>query len=110
MLNYFIALVLTEIIELAVAFIMGFQDKFSLLAVVVINLITHSILHLILYAGSFYSLMPINYGTITILEIIVVLAEWGLLVYALDGDRKKLFYLALAMNTASYLTGILIYH
>jgi hypothetical protein len=39
----------------------------------------------------------------------VVLAEWIMMVFALKYDPKQLFRLALLMNTASYLAGLLFF-
>jgi hypothetical protein len=43
------------------------------------------------------------------LEFLVVLAEWGMLVFALHGKPKPLFGLSLTMNACSYIVGVWIY-
>ena len=43
------------------------------------------------------------------LEVLVVMVEWGLLVYVFEKPKRRLFTLSLVANTASFLAGLLIY-
>ena len=43
------------------------------------------------------------------LEVLVVMVEWGLLVYVFEHPKGRLFTLSLAANTASFLAGVLIF-
>jgi hypothetical protein len=40
---------------------------------------------------------------------VVVLVEWGLLVYIFEHPKGRLFTLSLAANTASFLAGLAIF-
>jgi len=41
-------------------------------------------------------------------EAVVVVAEWGLLAWALGGGRRRLLLASLAMNGASTLAGVIL--
>ena len=42
-------------------------------------------------------------------EAVVVVAEWGLLAWALGGGRRRLLLVSLAMNAASTLAGVILF-
>jgi hypothetical protein len=106
--SYLLALVLTIIVETGVAFILGYRDRKSLAVVALVNVITNPILNYLLLVIAVFRIMEISTALILFLEALVVLAEWRLMVYALDRDPWQLFVLSLVMNTASYLAGLLI--
>jgi hypothetical protein len=43
------------------------------------------------------------------LEVLVVVVEWGLLVYIFEKPKRRLFTLSLVANTASFLAGLVIF-
>jgi hypothetical protein len=67
-------------------------------------------LQYILFLNDYFGFIRHRLPLILILEAAVVLIEWALLVFALAGNWKSLFVLSFAMNTCSYLTGVLIFH
>ena len=107
--NYILALALTIIIEMGVAFILGYRDRKSLAVVALVNVITNPILNYLLLVIAVYRFMEINTALILCLEAVVALAEWMLMIYALDRDPGQLLVLSLVMNTTSYLAGLLIF-
>lgn len=109
MMNYLIALILTQVIELTVAIILGYRDKWSILTILCINVITNPALNLLLYLGHSYDILSYDFMTLNILELTVVLIEWCLLMYTLGGNKYKLLFLAFAINAISYLSGLVIY-
>lgn len=105
--NFITAFLITSIIECLIAFLAGYRGKRFFLTVVLINLITNPALNyilLVLYSFNFLNLLP----AVLVLEIIVVIVEWRILTYAF-GEKRKFILLAVLMNAASYLTGLLIY-
>lgn len=110
MINYLIAFALTQIIEIPIAYLFGYRKALEILAIFLINLITHPALNIFIHFCITYNLLVFNILTITLLEIVVAFIEWGLLVYVFGlKDFKKLFFLSFAMNTGSYLSGLFIF-
>src|SRR3989339_1760016 len=106
MINFAIALILTQVIELAVAVILGYRDKWSILTILCINVITNPALNILLYLGNSYHILNYDFMTLNILELTVVLVEWLLLMYTLGGNKYKLLFLSFAINATSYLSGL----
>lgn len=107
--SYLLALFLTIVIELAVAFFFGFRKKIEIIAIVFVNLLTNPILNYLLLVNNHFSFFKSSLLIILFLEAIVVLIEWKLLVFALQEKSKKLLALSLAMNFCSYIAGVLIF-
>ena len=104
--TYLIPLVLTVVIELAVAFLMGIRGKRNCLLILLVNIMTNGSinwLHGILFKwfGNSGTLFIYTAG-----EMIVVLTEYWLYRNDLNTDRNVFVY-ALLANTASVLGGII---
>ena len=98
----------TLAIELGVAYLLGFREKHQLLAVTLVNFVTHPSIHFIMLLAVFFKWMPINLPFILTLELMVFLVEWVLLAYALRMKPAKACMLSLSMNLASYLFGLVL--
>ena len=85
---YFLALILTQLVELFVAYVLGFRTKKDIITVIFANLITHPLLCYFLWMNSFIFIIPINYFSIIALEISIVLLESILLFFTL---KQKYF-------------------
>lgn len=107
--SYLLALFLTIIIELAVAFFLGFRKKLEIITIVFVNLLTNPILNYLLLVNDHFSFFKSSLLIILFLEVIIVLIEWKLLVFALQENSKKLLALSLVMNFCSYIAGVLIF-
>lgn len=108
MLDYLMALGLTMAVELPVAWLLGLRTISAVLAIVMVNLVTHPLLHLILLVlltVQGWAAAPLY--VILVLECAVTAAEWGLLAYAL-GQPKKMLLISVAANAASYTIGVLL--
>ncbi len=105
-----LTLFLTIVIELTVSFFFGFRKKIEITAIIFINLLTNPILNYFLLVNDHFSFFKINLLIILLLEIIVVLIEWKLLVFALQEKPKKLLTLSLVMNFCSFFIGVLIFN
>ena len=100
---------LTLIIEVPVAYLLGFRKKDELLIVALASVVTNPVLNLfIIMYQSFFGVVTI-YGVIA-LEILVVLVEFLILFYVFGKEytKKKLLLLALIMNAASFAFGLLL--
>jgi hypothetical protein len=104
-----LALLLTEIVEIAVALFLGYRRPREIIAVFLVNLVTNPSLNYLLFLNEYFSIIRQRLPLILFSEVAVVLIEWALLVFALRGNKKSLFVLSFAMNTCSYLTGVLIF-
>jgi len=104
-----IPFILTEAIELSVAFIFGFRKKDELLAVGLVNLVTNPILNLVIDTYYLLSNQSLNIIWILLAEIAVVLIEWKLIAYALKDKSREILVLSTAMNACSFLAGFLIF-
>lgn len=107
--SYLLALFLTIVIELAVALFFGFRKKIEIIAIVFINLLTNPILNYLLLVNSYFSFFQTSMSLFLFLEILVILVEWKLLVYALQEKTKKLILLSSVMNFCSYIAGVIIF-
>jgi hypothetical protein len=106
--RYLLALFLTLIIEGCVAYAMGFRERKHVLAVTVINVITHLILSYLLFVLGCLG-VDVPLALIVVLEVLVVVAEWQLLVYVFRNPKGRFLVMALLANTASFLAGMLIF-
>ena len=103
-----IPLILTIIIELSVAFLLGFRNRYLFLGVVVVNIITNSSLNFIL-AHTLAILDRFGMFYILLLEAIVVITEYLMLKSIFKNEKNSLFKLSLIMNTSSFLIGIILF-
>jgi hypothetical protein len=102
-------LLITQVVEISIALILGFRKKTEIAVITCINLITNPILNYLLLANYQLAYVKINLLIIIFLELIVVIVEWRMLVYSIQQKSIKLFILSLAMNFFSYISGILIF-
>lgn len=107
--DYLLALFLTIAIELVVALFFGFRKKLEILAIVFVNLLTNPVLNYLLLVNNHFSFFKITLVIILFLELLVVLAERKLLLYALQEKSNRILVLSFAMNFCSYIAGILIF-
>ena len=97
--------------ELPVAAALGLRDRRSLSAVACVSLITNPLLNWTGWALAtvvdWASVSPA--GVLAFLvpaEILVVLVEWRLLLWALGGSSRRLLLVSAVMNAASALGGL----
>jgi hypothetical protein len=107
--DYLIALLLTETIEVTVTILLGYRKRREIAAVILVNLVSHPILHYFLLLNRHFDMVAMNTYTILFLEAAVILVEWGLLVFTLRRKATSLLFLSITMNLCSYLIGVLIY-
>lgn len=91
------------------ALAMGYRTWNMVAAVFLINLVTNPAANVIYRVGCRFHWLPSGFVTLIPLEILIVLVEWPLLSYTFCGRRRQMFILSLAMNSASFLAGLLIY-
>ena len=102
-----LSLLMTELFELAAAFLLGFRKKHDLLLVFLVNIITNppvvmSLNGIYLFTGAY----PAWYW-IALIEAAAVLAEY--LLYRRCLERRKIppFLLSLVLNCISYFGGLI---
>jgi hypothetical protein len=106
--RYLFALFLTIVLEGAVAYIFGLRRRRQLVALAIINILTHTTLnYIILILGYLGTRGPIYY--ITAMEIIIVLVEWLLLVYVFGEPKKRFLAISILANAISFLSGLLLF-
>ncbi len=106
--RYLVSLLLTIVIEGAIAFLLGFRKKELLLVLTLINVITNPILNYLLLVLGFLGI-EVTLIRVFLLEIVVVIAEWRLLVYAFGNSSRRFLTLSILANAASFLAGVLIF-
>jgi hypothetical protein len=104
--SLFVALVLTEAIELIVAVLLGYGKR-EIQAILAINVLTNPVLNYLLLVNSAYALVSVNFGIMFVLESIIILAEWKLLEYALNRSGNSILRLSIAANVSSYFFGVI---
>lgn len=102
-------LLLTLLIEISVALIFGYRNKFVLLSIILVNLITNPLLNYILWLNNSVGFFYITVINLILFEIAVVIVEWLLLVFALRKNYKSLLLLSFTMNFVSFIMG-LVFH
>ncbi len=106
--RYLLTLLLTVTVEGGIAYLLGFRTRQSLLAVALINVITHVILnYLILVLG--YLGITTTFAFIAILEILIVIVEWQMLVYVFHSPKGRFLILSALANAASFFIGVLLF-
>jgi hypothetical protein len=106
--RYLLALLLTLAIEGGIAYLLGLRKSQYMLAVVMINVITHIILnYLILVLG--YLSIDVTFALIVTLELMVVIVEWQLLVYVFRGPKGRFLTISALANTMSFFIGLLFF-
>ena len=104
---YLIPLILTIIIELSVAYLLGFRGKNLFLALLVINIITNPALNLVVsQTVDLWIRFGVSY--ILVLEAVVVVAEYLMLKFTFKNSKEPFFKLSFVMNATSFLIGILL--
>ncbi len=102
-------LLLTLLVELSVGVLLGYRRWDEMAAIFLVNLVTNPLLNYLVILNNHYSILALTQPIILGAEAAVIFVEWGLLVYALKGNPRKLFGLSLAMNACSYAVGVLVY-
>jgi hypothetical protein len=112
-LHFTLPLALTVVVELPVAALLGLRTKLALAAVVAVSLVTNPVLN---YAGLLLAQVmdwgqsaPLALVVVAVGEIVVVIVEWRLLVWALGGSQRHLLMIAALMNAASALVGLVLW-
>ena len=104
----FKCLVLTIIIELIIAIIIGIRGKKNIINVVLVNIITNPLVVTL----PFFLLIVFNYQvykySIYFLEVITLITEGFIYYKVLDYKRINPFIISLILNGASYLLGFVI--
>lgn len=108
LIRYIIALLLTIVIEGGVAYLLGFRRRKVQLALAVINLITNPVLNYFLVVLGYLGI-TVSLSLVMILEIGIVLAEWGMLVYTFPESKRRFMLLSILGNAASFSVGLLLY-
>ncbi len=101
-----ISLLLTCIIELTAAFIMGPSDKKSMLLVLLVNTLTNPVVVLLNFLNREYFGLP-TAAVVAVLEIAAVITE-GFCYKTFDEKRRRPYLCSLIFNAVSYCTGIVI--
>ena len=106
--NYAIAFLLTIVLEVAVALLLGYRRRLEIASVALVNVFSHPLVNYLIWVADSLRAVPVGALEILLLEVGVVIVEWLLLCYALPQRRKSgLFVLSLVMNGVSYLAGSL---
>ena len=107
--SYATAFLLTIAAEVAVAVAMGYRKRAEIASVVWVNMFSHPLLVCFLWTIGSLRLSAVSLREVAWFETGVVFVEWGLLCYALPlRARSALFILSLAMNSVSYLAGVIL--
>ena len=107
--SYLPAFCSTVSIELGVAILLGYWSPRALLAVLLVNVVSHTSLHVVLLVVYYFQLMRLALPLIIALEVAVFLIEWWLLAYSLRLRPARAACLSFSMNAASYLLGLLLF-
>jgi hypothetical protein len=101
------ALLMTIVIEEAVAVFFFGARWTGYLLVLLVNVATNPVINVVYqWLNSYFRIPP--YGWVVIvMELAVVWVEYRLISHGLNSNAKRWFILSLVANTASYVTGLL---
>lgn len=107
------ALALTIVIEVPVAVLMGLRGGRAVASVTLVNVVTNPVLNLIVLAlvawvPAVAYLPSVYWSVVTLLELVVVVVEWRLLLWALGGSSRRMLLTSVVMNAASFGAGLLV--
>jgi hypothetical protein len=101
--NYAIAFLMTLLLEVVVALLLGYRRQAEIACVVLVNVFSWPLLNYLIWVVGSLRSTAISTPQILLFETGVVNVEWLLLCYALPRHpRFRLFLLSLAMNAVSY--------
>jgi hypothetical protein len=104
--NYAIAFLLTLVLEVAVALLLGYRKRVEIACIVLVNVLSWPLLNYLIWVIGSLRSAPVSMPDILLFEAGVVIVEWLLLCYALPRHPTfRLFLLSLAMNAVSYSAG-----
>ena len=106
--GYLLALTLTIFSEIAIVLLFGHKKKI-ILAVVLVNFISHPIFGFTLWTNSLLGIFSLNWFWIASFEIVIALVEAILLFYVFGNDWWKWLQLSFLMNAGSFLLGLAIF-
>jgi hypothetical protein len=107
--DYAIAFLLTLVLEVVVALLLGYRKRVEIACVVLVNVFSWPLLNYLIWVVGSLRSDPVSTPEILLFEAGVVVVEWGLLCYALPRhSKRRLLLLSLAMNGASYAAGFFI--
>lgn len=106
--DYLPAFASTIAIELGTAVLLGFWRARELLTVLLVNIATHPALHAFLWMSFYSEALPLTWPWLVTLEAGVFLAEWWMLARLLRLSATRAGWVALAMNLASLLLGLML--
>ena len=103
-------LVATVIIEVFVAYIIGYRKKNFLIIVALGSVITNPVLNVLILIYAFITLSYIPFYLLIILEVIVVYVEFRILYFVFKNKypKRELFIVAAVINSTSFITGYLL--
>lgn len=104
--NLAIALAFTIVIEVGVGVAFGYWRWRQIATIALINVITNPPFNFFLTFNYHYQWIP-NSVAVLGLEVVIVLVEWRLYVFAWRKRPWRLLALSAAMNASSFLAGIL---
>jgi hypothetical protein len=105
---------LTLAVELPAAALLGLRTRRALLVVALVNLITNPLLtYVLLVAGHLAGwgghTTPGYVALLVAGEIVVVVAEWWLLLWTLGGSTSRMLRVSVAINAASALAALVVW-
>lgn len=98
------ALVLTVLIEAALAFLLGVRTRYGQGIVLLVNVITNPLLNAVLTVVSFYISQAAYYWFLVPLEFLVVIAE-GRIYKSMLQIKMNPYLLSFLLNLGSWLIG-----
>ena len=103
--NYFLALGLTQVIEIPIAYFIGLRKRYELVALFFINCFTNQLINLIvnILSGTINLFILIFFA-----ELLVFVVESFLLYWVLDKNIKKSLFISLVINLTSFSVGIVL--
>jgi hypothetical protein len=101
--NYAIAFLLTVVLEVGVALVLGYRRRAEIAAVFWVNVFSHPLVNYLVGIAGLLRAASLSSNEVLVLEAGVVIVEWLLLCFALPcRSMAHLLFLSLAMNAVSY--------
>ena len=101
-------LLLTIVVEVLVAFLLGIRGKKNMVYVVLVNIITNPILNASIVYLEYQYGRDVRNLSLAIFEVVAFLVEGWIYFRCLDYKKKNGFFVSFILNVSSYLMGTII--
>lgn len=100
-------LVLTILVEVFIAFLLGFRSRYQLTCITLIDCVTNPLVNFA-FQKTLYLFYTLGWSYVALLELVVIIVEFIALKLLFRSKAFSVLKLSIIMNVASFFIGLLI--